>query len=934
MTQALSASGHEAPASSSLTAGLRPHRLHCEGRLAPGAIDVPHPAFSWQLAAPPASRGARQTACHLLVATSRERLSPSTADRWDSGVVESDCTAIQYNGAALQSLEQCYWAVRVRNEKGEWSHWETSGSWSMGLLNPDDEWRAAWIYLPPYTPSAPPSLFEPRTSPPPDPWFRREIQLDAVPRRAVALVASVGFHELHVNGRKVSDHVLAPNVCDGSTRAFYVRYDIESYLRPGPNMLALWLGAGWSVYAHFQKPDRPSQPLVSAQFYFDNHADTEPVVTDSSWLARPSPSRLIGTWEFRNFGGECYDATAEVEGWAEPGSSSTGWAPAATGAFRLPISADPAEPNRRQVELRPAAIVESEPGVYRVDFGRNFAGFLEVGLTAPPGSRIALESSEADDRAMTYSIRSEYIVGPSGRGVFQNRFNYAVGRWLTLRGLSAPPDPTAIRAWCVRNDYRAAARFESSDQRLNAIAATTCWTFENLTIGGFVADCPHRERMGYGGDGHSSLIAGLYHYRLDAFFDKWNRDWHDVQGHPPAWSSIHDPTAVEPPPSMHPGEMPYTAPTYWGGGGPAWSGFCVHLPWQHYRFYGDRRILERSLPVVTRWLDFLETKVSDGLLKRWGGKWDFLGDWLMPNMPRGVNSDRHETLFFNNCYRVWSLATATKMARVLGENDLAERWTTQATRAREAIHAAFHEPAANGYADSSQVSLAVALLAGIPPASLRPAIEQRLDDEIRRVRQGHIDAGITGGALLFHYLLENRRHDLLHLLVSQPGYPGWWHMIDRGATTLWETWEEPAGNLSGLHSSFLYVGGWPIGGVLGLLPDENAPGFKKVRIVPGPTGDPELTWARGHFDSVRGRIAVAWRSDSGVFTLEVELPPGIEAEIALPTGESHAATESGRPLREMSDVVLRHEAACTLVTVPSGSYRFQCPIGCLPAVPT
>lgn len=901
--------------------------LRCEGRPEPDAIDVAHPTLSWALAAPPSVRARQQTAYHILVATSPGQLRPGAADRWDSGVVESSATIVSYHGSPLRSVERCYWAIRVRNEKGQWTEWEKSGAWSMGLLDPDREWTAPWIHAPQQ--AAAPANEDPTKRPlrvhPPDPWFRREIQLETVPDRAVALVASVGFHELYVNGRKIGEDVLVPNVCDGSKRAFYRRYDIASYLQRGANTLALWIGSGWSVYPYFQDPDRSVQSLVSGQFYFQTGAVTQLVTTDANWLTHESPNRLLGTWEFQNFGGELYDARAEIDDWAKPGLVTTDWKPALCSDVRIPLSADPAEPNRRQREIRPVSVNEPEPGVYRIDFGCHFAGVLEVALTGAPGTRIALEFSEVESVSMMYSLRSEYIIGPSGHGTFRNRFNYVAGRWLTLRGLSAPPDLAGVRAWHVRNDYRPAAVFECSSEQLNRILTATRWTFENLTIGGFVADCPHRERMGYGGDGHASVTTGLYHYRLDAFLGKWNRDWHHVQGHPPVWSSTFDPTAIEPAPSQHPGEMPYTAPTYWGGGGPAWSGICIHLPWQLYRFYGNRRVLEESLPVITRWLEFMATKVSDGLLRRWGGKWDFLGDWLPPGRKAGVNSDLHETLFFNNCYWAWSLGTAVKIARVLDRPDLLVRWETEVTHAREAIHATFYDPQKSSYADGSQVSLATALLAEIPPPSIRASIEKRLAAEIEEVKKGHIHAGITGGALLFHHLLDQHRHDLLHLIVGRREYPSWTYMLDHGATTFWESWEDPKTNMSRIHSSFLYVGTWPMAGVLGIAPVSDAPGFAKVRIYPGPIGAPDLTWARGHYDSIRGRIGVSWKSTDGDFTLDVTIPPGVEADVALPAIDPRTISESDRPLDQVPDLrAVRHDHGRTFVTIPSGVYRFRC----------
>ena len=40
------------------------------------------------------------------------------------------------------------------------------------------------------------------------PWLRRTFELPAPPRRAVLHVASIGYHEVHVNGAKVGDALL------------------------------------------------------------------------------------------------------------------------------------------------------------------------------------------------------------------------------------------------------------------------------------------------------------------------------------------------------------------------------------------------------------------------------------------------------------------------------------------------------------------------------------------------------------------------------------------------------------------------------------------------------------------------------------------------------------------------------------------------------
>jgi alpha-L-rhamnosidase len=191
---------------------------------------------------------------------------------------------------------------------------------------------------------------------------------------------------------------------------------------------------------------------------------------------------------------------------------------------------------------------------------------------------------------------------------------------------------------------------------LNRIHDTTMWTFRALSLGGYVVDCPHRERLGYGGDAHATVPAALTHYGMGAFYTKWMQDWRDMQSES--------------------GDLPYTAPTYVGGGGPAWSGIVIQLPWEMYVQYGDTRVLEQNWPMMDRWLQFLETNVSDGLLRPYGHEeWGFLGDWVPPGrgQSRGTRVDDRSTLFFNNCYWYSSLTTAARIADILGNRADAER---------------------------------------------------------------------------------------------------------------------------------------------------------------------------------------------------------------------------------------------------------------------
>ena len=900
-------------------ASVSPVNLLCEYLINPTGLDLQHPRFSWILhARSDNAYGQRQTAYRIRVGSSPEKLNSNKADMWDTGWIASDTMQlIPYAGKELSSDRIYYWTVAVKDERGRVSDESNTATWSTGLFTPG-EWTARWIG------SA--QLFDHQAAAGScqidDPWLRKTFMLKEKPAKATLFVASVGYHELYVNGRKIGDDVLSPAVTDHTKRARYIAYDIAGELKPGKNVIGLWLGASWSVFAPYITDDKPRTPLAIAQadIYDRSGKKIFRIETDDTWKTHPSPNKLLGTWEMGNYGGEIWDARKEIANWCSEDMDDSDWEKATLYSPRLTLSAQRTETNRLFDEIDPVSIERRADGAYRVDMGVNFAGWTRIRVKGNPGDTIHFLFSERAQNDLTFNIHSAYVVGESGDGVFRNRFNYSSGRWITIRGLKSAPVTADIRGWMVRTAYGDASRFECSDPLQNWIYRTVTWTFENLSLGGYVVDCPQRERFGYGGDAHATSETGLLNYKLGAFYTKWLEDWRDVQGTEPMVGNMNDPAwARRQEGSGRPlggGVLPQTAPTYHGGGGPAWGGIVVTLPWFVYQYQGDRRVLEENFEMIKGWLAFLDTHVEDHMLKRYGGRWDFLGDWLWPGATaQGMNNYSDENLFFNNCYRVYNLKTAARIAEVLGKQAEAQRWRRQAALSGDAIHKKYYHPDDHNYSDKTMRSLAVALYGDIMPAALRQPVMQRLEKEILLHRDGHIDVGITGGAMLFKVLREAGRDDLIYAMTSQTTYPGWGYMHENGATTIWEMWEKDLPGHSLLHSSYLYPGAWFMDGVAGIR--MRTPGFRTFELRIPKLAVSQISWAKAEYDSPAGMIRSHWKRENGKMEVNVTVPPNCRATVYFPS-------ENGSTIREKSGKAMQTgtEEGYTLFEIPAGKYQF------------
>jgi len=121
-----------APLASLHAAGLT--NLRCDYRENPLGLDLRKPRLSWVIEEgnqKPESRSQKQTAYHVLVASTEELLKKDKADRWDSGKVESDqSTQVEHAGKPLASRMVCHWKARVWDQDGKASRWSAPAHWS------------------------------------------------------------------------------------------------------------------------------------------------------------------------------------------------------------------------------------------------------------------------------------------------------------------------------------------------------------------------------------------------------------------------------------------------------------------------------------------------------------------------------------------------------------------------------------------------------------------------------------------------------------------------------------------------------------------------------------------------------------------------------------------------------------------------------------
>ena len=91
-----------------------------------------------------------------------------------------------------------------------------------------------------------------------------------------------------------------------------------------------------------------------------------------------------------------------------------------------------------------------------------------------------------------------------------------------------------------------------------------------------------------------------------------------------------------------------------------------------------------------------------------------------------------------------------------------------------------------------------------------------------------------------------------------------------------------------------------------------------------PEIDPQLSWAKVSYASVRGPIETQWQKSDGKVDLQITIPANTTATVLLPVSSVGSAQESGQPLSRAKGLsVIGFENGIIRVEVGSGQYQFM-----------
>lgn len=736
------------------------------------------------------------------------------------------------------------------------------------------------------------------------PLFRRSFWLDRTERFQSARleICGLGYFLFYINGKRISDQELMPTMTDYASvlgcettypvweersahRCRYLSFDLLPYLKAGENVLAVRLGNGW-----YHQTER----IAEGKFIFglpklwfeltltDADGRQEWIESDRQTLWHPG-----GLLKNNLFLGEVRDLRKEPEGWQDPGTDLSGWKPAQpVHAPETLLEEQTCPPDRVIRKLYPALIGEYD-GRKIYDCRENIAGRVVLSCLGKKGECITVRHAEELAADGTLDFESA-----GGSDQLQQDHYICDGRiqtlhplfcWHGFRYFETEGPCEVLCAEVIHTDVAVTSSFSCSNPVLNWLYETYIRTQLDNYHGCIPSDCPHRERLGYTGDGQLTAETAMLLLDTKELYRKWYQDILDSQG-------------------AETGHIPHTAPFLGGGGGPGGWGCAVYqVPLAWAKIYGDDSLLVQGYDAILRWFDYMDAHSEKGLVVREEeGGW-CLGDWCFP-----VSEEKEQLpeAFINTFYYLHGLQEMMQISEKMN-NKLPIRFAEREKNVKNAFLDAYFDPETGDFCEGRAAGNAYGLALGLGDERTKKHLVEKYE------ALGRFDTGIFGTSMLLEQLFSIGAGDLaVRLLTNDSEAASFAHMKRNGATTLWERWD---GRESHNHPMFGACVRLLFTQILGIRmtpspqppvviptqPDVTAPPAQALKplnrelqppAVPASaqhfsyeirlSSQRQLTWAKGSIQTPDGILSVSWELlENGEKQVEWSLAPAGEDKV-------------------------------------------------------
>lgn len=700
-------------------------------------------------------------------------------------------------------------------------------------------------------------------------------------KKASLNILGLGFFKCYINGKCINPDTFLPlssefesnntpkNEVFTGYRVYVPNFDITPYVKKGNNTIAVHFGGGWySLYYACRLPKAIYCITV------DDGSKTNYFVSDENCKICKS-----SVCEYDFVSTECHNLEEFTQCIQEDFDDSN----CENAVLTEELNSEYCEtdcPWDTLIQRLPFKKLGQGKHGALYDCEKNTTGYPVLKLKAKKGERVTVYFSEnllADGSMDPWRMHNQHfsVISDGEERIVQPEFT-----WFGFRCFEVEGNAEVECVKEIHSDVKVTSSFDCDNETLNWIYKTFTHTMLTNLHTGHPSDCPHLERRGYTGDGQNTCHAVFSTLGAKEFYKKWMRDIADGQ------DTIS-------------GHINYTAPFIPCGGGPGgWGCAIVEVPYQYYRHYGDKAVLEMYYENMRKYISYLDAHSEFGLVTSdREGSW-CLGDWCGPNI---LYPDKYITFstqqvflpapYVNTYFKVKSLKRLCEIAKAIGkEEDIAE-YEKKISEGSNAIRAAYFNTFDGNYIMNVQGANAYAVDLGIEckrTSDHRITTYENMVDYYKKV--GSLDTGIFATDVLIRTLFEHGDGELAVELLTNDGDHGFEHWRKNGATTFHEYWDSRHCR-SYNHPMFGAVTAYLFEYLLGIQQPKGAGGYSSVFIRPQAISKFERM--SGSMETPNGIISVSYEKADGKISFKISIPQSTEAvfcgfdrEIKLSAGEN------------------------------------------------
>ena len=700
------------------------------------------------------------------------------------------------------------------------------------------------------------------------PMFRKKFDVNNNIENVSINICGLGHYELYINGNKVGNRFLSPGWSYYQKRCLYNSFDITKLIKNGNNAIGVFVGNGfYNINSERYRKLEVAYGYPKLIFniiikYTDGSIKN--IVSDNSCKVTPSPITFSSI-----YGGEDYDATMEQMGWNTTEFDDSKWnIPVIINDNLEKLVPEEDYPLNIMKELKVVQVIKSKTGRTIYDFGQNASAIISLKVKGNKGAQIRIRPDELINEQGNITQASSgkpyefnYILKGEGEEEWQPRFTYYGFRYADVEIIEPEDaekktDIIELKMLHTSNSSPVVGSFSCSNTLFNQIFDLINWSIKS-NLASVTTDCPHREKLGWLEQTH--LMGPSIHYNFDihTLYNKIVTDMIDSQ--------------------LDNGLIPDIAPEYipFDEGfrdSPEWGSAGVIIPWQIYKWYGDKEVIMKAYPMIKRYIEYLKSKLHNNIL-------DYgLGDWydLGPNHP-GYAQLTPRALTATSIY-YYDLQIAAQIANIMGYNDDFGKYNKLSGKIKDAFLKKFYNSKTGVCSTGSQTSYAMSLYTGIIPKEDKELV---LNNLVKSIADN--DYALTAGDIGYHYLVcvlsDNGKSDVLYKMNNRSDRPGYGYQLKKGATSLTESWTALT-DASNNHMMLGHLMEWLYAGLGGIYQEEFSIAYSDIIIAPKPVGD--IKWVKCSYNSIKGVISSEWELKDKTFTLNIVIPKNASAKIIIP----------------------------------------------------